>query len=78
MSTIANTEHQKYYFKASQYTDGTPFISTEPVNQELSILKNKNISFNLSEQISFAEAQEIAVFLNNKIDSISIVHFVEE
>ena len=78
MSTKADTEHKRYYFKASEYADGSPFIGTEPKNGELTLLKDHSLGFGLMEGISYEGAQEIAVFLNKNIKSIAITSFWEE
>ena len=70
MSTKAATEHKQYYFKPCQYADGTPFIGTEPINGELSTLKDKYLAFSLRDDITLSEVEELAVCLNKNIKMI--------
>ena len=64
---MSTTEHKKYYFKASEFNDGTPYINTESVGGDLAILKNCSLYFALPDHTSFAEAKGIAEYLNEKI-----------
>ena len=76
---MAASEHKKYHFKASEFGDGTPYISTEPMGGKLTVLKDSTLYFTLSERTSLVEAERIAKYLNENIVFISTTTFgVEE
>jgi len=77
MSNQVKSEHQSYHFKVGEYSDGTPYITTEPKQGEIKALENKLLSFALAKGTTFEQAQEIAKYLNKNISTISVTTFPE-
>ena len=61
----------KYHFRVSEHADGQPWLSLEPMGDHIDILEKGILALNLKEGISLREAKEIAMFLNENIESLS-------
>lgn len=75
MLDTPETEHKKYHYKATEFGDGTPYISTEPVNGKLEALKHRSLYFTLPEDTTLEEAEEIAEYLNKRLITIATTTF---
>jgi hypothetical protein len=66
----STTEKEKYVFRVKEYSDGTPFIMLEPENDDLTILQDGFLSFDLNEGSDLKEASEIAEYMNDNLDLV--------
>ena len=73
--TQARTEHGDYLFKVSEYGDGTFWVSTEPRNKGVPMLRSALLGFGLPEGTTMKRAREIANFLNINLTDVSITIF---
>ena len=74
--TEARTDRAQYVFKVSEAADGTPWISTEPLRAEdIPLLEHAFIGFDLPRGTTLEEAQQIARYLNDNLESISVTLF---
>lgn len=76
MSTQAKTERAKYLFRASEYGDGTAFVSTELIEEPgLTVLANAGfLAFDLRDD-SLESAYRLADLLNEYVKSTSVTAF---
>ena len=71
----AKTEHAKYLFRASEYGDGTAFVSTELIEEPgLTVLNNAFLSFELRDD-SLDNAHRLANLLNEYVKSTGVTAF---
>ena len=68
---MGETKRQAYTFTVSEYGDGSPYITCEPVGREWSVFGDGSLSFVLPMGTNAKTAKKIAAFLNKNIDSIS-------
>lgn len=64
---MSTTERAAYVFRVSEHADGTPWISLEPRNGGLSILKGGMVGFDLPEGTDMKQADEIADYLQQNL-----------
>lgn len=70
--TDSTTDRAEYYFKVSEYADGTPWIYFElrrPPN--LPMVSNGFLGMDLPAGTSYKEAEKIADFLNENIKCVT-------
>ncbi len=65
------TERVKYKYAVKEDAGGEAWIACEPLNGDLSILKNGFLGFELPEGTTYKRAQEIASFLSDNTIAIS-------
>lgn len=73
--TQARTERGKYFFKVSEYGDGTCWISTENNGKHIPLLEEALLGFDLPTGTTVKKAQAIADFLNDNLGDVSITIF---
>ena len=70
---MVKSETVKYVFTVKEGGRGQPFIACEPSGGGLSILgKNAFLSLCLKSAISIEKAQDIANYLNDNIEGVSV------
>jgi hypothetical protein len=74
----AKTEHAEYLFRASEYSDGTAFISTELIRSPgLTVLSGASfLSFELYDN-SLENVERFAKLLNEYVKNIGVTAFPE-
>lgn len=73
---MASTEKKKYRFTVKEFGDGTPWIMLEPYEGNFTCMGNASLGFDLKKGTDLKKASEIAAFLNNHIDRVSLTSFV--
>jgi hypothetical protein len=73
MTEAGRTEHGQFRFTVKESADRV-FVAAEPAGSELPALAalHGQMSFDLAPNTSYAQAQEIAEYLNNSIASIAL------
>jgi hypothetical protein len=69
--TEARTVTGAVLFRVSEYADGTPWISLEPL-RHLPELERLLVGFNLSPTVSVERAEGIARYLNANVEDVSL------
>jgi len=64
-------ERVRVTFTAKQYPNGQPWISVEPLEDNLKVLRNGFLSFDLRTGTAHEEALRIAAYLAEHITEIS-------
>ena len=76
---IANSEidRARYRFRVAEYADGTPWIMTDPLHEDLKLLTAVKgfLGFDLPSGTSHEAAQTIAKFMNDHLESITCTSF---
>lgn len=65
------TKRAKYSFTPKSFHDGTPWIVLEPLWENLPVLSQGLLGFDLPAGTSHERAKEIAEFLNDNIVNVS-------
>ena len=65
------TERAKFNFRTRETANRDPLIVLEPLRGHLKILDGGFLSFDLPEGTTINQAEEIAAYLNEKIEAIS-------
>ena len=65
------TERVRMSFKVKEFTDGQPWIFLEPVDEDLIVLGNGFLGFDLPNGTTIEKAKEIAEFLEENIANVS-------
>ena len=65
------TERVRMSFKVKEFTDGQPWIFLEPVDEDLIVLGNGFLRFDLPNGTTIEKAKEIAEFLEENIANVS-------
>ena len=73
----SETDRARYVFKVAEFSDGTPWISTEPFSSDLKILQPLKafLGFDLPKDTTLEQANQIAQFLNEHIAAITCTTF---
>ncbi len=70
---MVKSETVEYVFTVKEGGRGQPFIACEPRGGELSILgKHSFLSLHLDRAVTFSETQDIANYLNDNIEGVSV------
>ncbi len=70
---MVKSETVEYVFTVKEGGRGQPFIACEPRGGELSILgKNAFLSLRLNRAVTLSETQDIANYLNDNIEGVSV------
>ena len=64
------TETDRCVFTVKESGAGTPFLAAEPC-EGMALLKIGDLTFHLREGATYEEAQEIASYLNDSIESLA-------
>ena len=64
------SEHARFLFAVKEHTDGTPFLVPEPLEEDLSILADGVLAFELTPGMSIPEAEVLAQYLNTHVQAI--------
>lgn len=67
----STTERKEYTFRVKEYDFNHFFIHLEPLDGDLSILKNGSLHLDLPENTTKDEAHQIAQYLGEKILKIA-------
>ncbi len=73
--TEARTERCRYHFKVAEYSNGIPWITTEPCENPPRSMEHSMPGLDLRRGTTFAEAEEIAKYLNRHVAGLSITFF---
>jgi hypothetical protein len=73
--TEARTERGGFRFRVKELADGTPWIMAEPLRNEVLFLKNAFVGFDLTPGTTLSQAERIAEFMNEHIDTMSMTVF---
>ena len=65
------TKRAKFVFKTRESAGRDPSIVLEPVGESLDVLAGGFLGFDLPEGTTINQAEEIAAYLNEKINSVS-------
>jgi hypothetical protein len=65
------TQRAKFYFKPSRYPSGEYWIVLEAFHEDLDLLANAFLGFDLREGTTVNQAEEIAAYLNENIRAVS-------
>ena len=65
------TKRAKFVFKTKESAGRVPIIVLEPLRESFDVLAGGFLGFDLPEGTTINQAEEIAAYLNEKIDSIS-------
>ena len=65
------TERVRMSFKVKEFPSGEPWICLEPVKEDLIVLGNGFLGFDLAAGTKIEKAKEIAEFLEENIATIS-------
>jgi hypothetical protein len=78
MSVQAKTEYARFVFAVKEFgdEDHTPWIMCEPYDGGLKTLGDGFLGFRLREGTDIKQAEEIAKYLNDRIDAISFTKFL--
>jgi hypothetical protein len=76
MSARAETERAEFVFTVKESGDGTPWIMCEPYDGGLKSLGDGFLGLRLREGADIKQAEEIARYLNDRIDAISFTKFL--
>ena len=72
---MTNTVRAKYVFTIKEFAEGTPWIMAEPLNGGINLPNDGFLGFDLPKGTSMAKAKEIAKFLNDNLEQISLTTF---
>lgn len=78
MSVRTETEYAQFLFAVKEFgdEDHTPWIMCEPRNGGFKTLGNSFLGFRLREGTDIKQAEEIARYLNDRIDAIGLTRFL--
>jgi hypothetical protein len=65
------TERVRMNFKVKEFPDGQPWICLEPVQEDLIVLANGFLGFDLPRGTTIEKAKKIAEFLEENIANVS-------
>lgn len=67
------TDRGKFLFRVAEYSGGVPWIMTDPFHTKdrLPILKGGFIGFDLKPGTTIEQAEQVARYLNDHIESIT-------
>ena len=65
------TERAKFIFTAKEGANREPYLLLAPAGNDLPILDRGFLSFDLPEGTTINQAEEIAAYLNEKIESVA-------
>lgn len=74
IKNMAITKKSKYKFAVKEHADGTPFIAMEPMLENITP-SAMFISFDLPPGTNIRRAEEIAGFLNDNLNQLSLTEF---
>jgi hypothetical protein len=63
----ARTDRASYLFKATEYANGTPWITLVPHEGNIPLFENAVLGFDLRPSTSLQEAEKIADYLNQNL-----------
>jgi hypothetical protein len=66
-----HTERARYQFKVTTSSEGTPWIATDAVDDQLRCFKDGCIGFDLKAGTTAAEAERLAEILNERVTTLS-------
>jgi hypothetical protein len=69
------TDTAHYAFTVKERSGGPPWIAWEPSGEQIPILRDAILGFNLRGERSIERAREVSRFLNANIDSVSCTMF---
>ncbi len=72
---MVNTTRAKYVFTIKEFSEGTPWIMAEPLNESVKLPNHGFLGFDLPKGTNMAKAKEIAKFMNDNLDQISLTTF---
>ncbi len=75
--TKAKTDHADFVFAVKEHADGTPWIMCEPRGSGLPGIGDGFLGLTLREGIGIREAEEIAEYLNNRVEGLSHTQFIK-
>jgi hypothetical protein len=64
-------ENVRVVFRVQEVSGGEPWIRVEPIDENLKVLGNGSLGFELPEGTTINTAEEIAAFLQENISSVS-------
>ena len=73
---MTNTVRASYVFTVKEFADGTPWIMAEPLKKNTIKFNGDGfLGFDLPKDIGMGKANEIAKFLNDNLEGISLTTF---
>ena len=71
---MSQTDRASYVFTVKEYADGTPWIMLETLRDDLELLKDGFLGFDLPKGTSFDKAKEIAKYMRDNLGDMTYTH----